>query len=108
MVISLTVEDGIAIEGRDEKALLARIVVMYAVVAASCPQKHPRIIASHVAQSNRSSARWRTSECGRTRAPEFEQIAHNKRRAIKRRAIMILDNVQAGRIKDACNWSEKR
>jgi transposase-like protein len=108
VVISLTVEDGIAIEVRDEKALLARIVVMYAVVAASCPQKNPAIIACHVAQSNRSSVRWRTAECGRTRAPEFERIAHNNRRTIKRRAIMGLDDVQAGRIKNACNWSEKR
>ncbi len=102
VVISLTVEDGIAIDVRDEKALLARIVVTYAVVAASCPQKNPAIIACHVAQSTRSSVRWRTSECGRTRVPEFERIAHNKHRAI-----MILDNVQAGRIKNACNWSEK-
>ena len=81
---------------------------MYAVVAVSCPQKNPTIIVCYVAQSNRSSVRWRTSECGRTRAPEFEQIAHNKCCAIKRRAIMILDDVQAGRIKNACNWSEKR
>ena len=34
VAISLTVEDGIAIEEMDEKALLARITVMYAVVAA--------------------------------------------------------------------------
>ena len=34
VAISLTVEDGIAIEAGDEKALLARITVMYAVVAA--------------------------------------------------------------------------
>ena len=34
MAISLTVGDGIAIEERDEKALLARMAVMYAVVAA--------------------------------------------------------------------------
>jgi transposase-like protein len=103
VVISLTVEDGIAIEVRDEKALLARIVVMYAVVAASCPQKNPAIIACHVAQSNRSSVRWRTAECGRTRAPEFERIAHNKRRAI-----IGLDDVQAGIIKNSCNWSKER
>ena len=34
VVISLTVGDGLDIENRDEKALLARVVVMYAVVAA--------------------------------------------------------------------------
>ncbi len=34
VVISLTVEDGIDIEAADEKALLARIAIMYAVVAA--------------------------------------------------------------------------
>ena len=34
VVMSLTVEDGIVIEERDEKALLARIAVMYAVVGA--------------------------------------------------------------------------
>ena len=34
VVISLTVEDGIVIEEQDEKALLARIAVMYVVVAA--------------------------------------------------------------------------
>ena len=34
VAISLTVEDGIVIEARDEKALLARIAVMYAVVVA--------------------------------------------------------------------------
>ena len=34
VAISLTVEDGISVEARDEKALLARIAVMYVVVAA--------------------------------------------------------------------------
>ena len=34
MAISLSAGDGIDIEARDEKALLARIAVMYAVVAA--------------------------------------------------------------------------
>ena len=34
VAVSLTVEDGIDIEAGDEKALLARITVMYAVVAA--------------------------------------------------------------------------
>ena len=74
----------------------------------SCPQKNPGIIACHVAQSNLWSVRWRTSECRRSRMPEFERIAHNRRRAIKRRAIIGLDDVQAGRIKNSCNWSEKR
>ena len=34
VAISLTVEDGIVVEARDEKALLARVAIMYAVVAA--------------------------------------------------------------------------
>ena len=34
VAISLTVEDGIDTEARDEKALLARVAVMYVVVAA--------------------------------------------------------------------------
>ena len=37
------------------------------------------------------------------RLPEFERIAHNKRRAI-----MGLDGVQADRIKNSCNGGEKR
>ncbi len=44
VVISLTVEDGIAIDVRDEKALLARIVVTYAVVAASCHRRIQQLL----------------------------------------------------------------
>ena len=70
-----------------------------------CPDHRSirELLSVSVAQSNRSSVRWRTSECGRTRVPEFERIAHNKRRAI-----IGLDDVQAGIIKNSCNWSKER
>ena len=42
VAISLTVGDGIDIEARDEKALLARVAVMYAVVAAVNLAARPR------------------------------------------------------------------
>ena len=60
VAISLTVEDGISVEARDEKALLARIAVMYVVVAAvNLATRFERI-------------RWR-------QAVERERALHNER-----------------------------
>ena len=69
----------------------------------SCPQKYPGITAC---QCCTVGPIVRTLENLRVRGdqvPAFERIAHNKRRAI-----IGLDYVQAGIIKNSCNWSEKR
>ena len=58
VTVSLTVEDGIDIEAGDEKALLARITVMYAVVAAvNLATRFERIRWRHAMERERASCR---------------------------------------------------
>ncbi len=58
VTVSLTVEDGIDIEAGDEKALLARIMVMYAVVAAvNLATRFERIRWRHAMERERASCR---------------------------------------------------
>ena len=56
VTVSLTVEDGLDIEAGDEKALLARITVMYAVVAAvNLATRFERIRWRHAMERERAS-----------------------------------------------------